>query len=145
MLRISLLFLFIAIAHTGCNKRAPQPEASDAEQRKAMEDYARSKLPVLDRTIVKQELQQLLQGLQATSGWPNNIAAAHNELKQDMNFGKLFQRVNDGTYVILDKATANGTVIYCTKETTVGYIAVTTSGEFLELKKSDVDALAQQR
>ncbi len=150
MIRISTLILVAAIALTGCKKRPAQPEASPEEQRKAMEDYARAKIPVLDRTMVQHDLQQLFTFMRAafssTGRWPKDMNAARTELERDPDMRKLLQKVDDGTYVFVGNPPVGGIIMYCSKETTVGLIAINTSGEFSQHRPDDLQKVrAQQR
>ena len=150
MVRISALVLVFAVVMTGCKKRPEQPAASDAEQRKAMEDYARKKIPVLDRTIVQQEMQQIFLAIRAaasaTGKWPKNLNAMREELNRDLDMRKLMQKVDDGTYVLVENPPDGGIVMYCSKETTVGLIAMNMSGEFSQHRPDDLKKiLTEQR
>src|SRR3982751_373424 len=96
-----IAILTITMCFTGCGRKSnPQPEASDAEQRKAMEDYARKKAPVLDRTMIENDLKNIhlfLYTAHTSSGrWPS-AEVAKAEIKKDPNARKLVQQIEDGT------------------------------------------------
>jgi len=149
MARYAILFLALTVALCGCKRAKPEPEASPEEQRQAMENYARAKMPVLDHTMVMNDLDQIhlyLYTAYSSSGkWPKDMNAAKEQMARDPDMRKLLQRIEDGTYVIVGNPPDNGILAYCTKETTVGIIAVTTNKEFLQLKKDELDQKLQQQ
>ncbi|MBX7105988.1 MAG: hypothetical protein K1X57_18035 [Gemmataceae bacterium] len=140
--------LFCALVG-GCGKEKPRTAAEEAETRKAMENYARDRLPVLDRGIVMQELEQLhlyfYTAYTASGKWPKDLSAAKEMMQRDADMRKLYQKVEDGTYVIVGNPPEGGILAYCTKETTVGLISVSTNKDFNQHKPDDLKKLLAQQ
>src|SRR5206468_10927019 len=120
----------------------PAPPAETAEERRAANvEGFRKNIPVLDRTIVMQELEQLhlyfYTAYSASGKWPKDMNAARADMQRDHDMRKLLAKVDDGTYVIAGNPADGGIIAYCTRETTVGFYAVTTNKEFNEYKSLD--------
>jgi len=149
MVRSIVLALVCAAMLTSCGRKDRPAEASDAEQRKAMEDYARRKMPVLDRTMVMNDLGQIhlyLDTARSGGRWPKDMNAAKEMMSKDLDMRKLLAQIEDGTYVIVGNPPDGGILAYCSKETTVGLISVSTSKEFNQHKPEELQKiLAQQR
>src|SRR5262245_45280549 len=104
MVRVIFCALVFAVPLTGCGKKNRPPELSDAEQRKAIEDAMRRKVPVLDRTIVMNDLGQIhlyLDTARAGGRWPKDMKAAKEMMSKDLDMRKLLALIEDGTYVIV--------------------------------------------
>ena len=149
MVRFSFLAIVFAVAVIGCGKRQPpQPEPTDAEQRKLMEDYARKKAPVLDRTMIENDLKSihlfLYSAHTSTGRWPS-AEASKEEIKKDPNARKLVQQIEDGTYVLVNNPPEGGILAYCANETTVGIITVDTQGNMNIVKPNELQQLLVQQ
>jgi len=150
MVRTTAFILTVIIAFAGCSKRkAPEPEISAAEQRKNIEEGLRKKIPVLDRMLVEEDLRQIhlfLDSSRSGSKWPKDMNVARSQLQSDPNMRKLLEKLDDGTYMIVGNPSEGGMLAYCTKESTVGFIAVTTSKDFTMYKTMDeLKAAADKR
>jgi len=151
--RLTVVALIIAVSLTGCGKKKSQPaqaEETPAERRAANEAGMRKYVPVLDRTIVMTDLEQIhlyLYTAHTASGrWPKDMAAAKEMMQRDPDMRKLLAKIEDGTYVIVGNPPEGGILAYCTKETTVGFIAVRTNKEFEQYKQDELQKqLAQQK
>ena len=149
MPRNLLIALLVALSLTGCGKRKEEPPVSDAEQRKLMEDYARKKAPVLDRTMIENDLKNIhlfLYTAHTSSGrWPS-AEVAKAQIKQDPNSRKLVQQIEDGIYVLVNNPPEGGILAYCANETTMGIITVDTNGQMNIVKPNELQQiLVQQR
>lgn len=148
--RIALALLGIAML-LGCGKEKPRTAAEDEETRKAVQQYARDKFPVLDRTIVMQELEQIhlyfYTAYTASGRWPKDMSAAKEMMQRDPDMRKLLAKIDDGTYVIVGSPPEGGILAYCSKPTTVGIISVSTNKDFNQHNPDDFKKLlaAQQR
>lgn len=149
MARYAILFLIVTAALCGCKRSKPEKEPTAEETRKALEDYARKNIPVLDRTMVMQELDQihlyLYTAYTASGKWPKDMEAAKEMMKRDFDMRKLLAKIEDGTYVIVGNPPDGGILAYCTKETTVGLISVSTNKEFSQHKPDELKKLLQQQ
>src|SRR4051794_39936722 len=103
MARYAIFLLLLSAALCGCKRSKPEPEPTAEETRKNMENYARKQMPVLDRTIVMQELEQihlyLYTAYTASGKWPKDMNAAKEMMRRDADMRKLLAKIDDGTYV----------------------------------------------
>lgn len=150
MTRFIALALLSVIVIVGCGKEKPRTAEEEAETRKAVTQYARDKFPVLDRTLVEADLKNIHMFLSAsrdpaTGRWHKDMAAAKEMMQRDGDMRKLYAQVEDGTYVIVGNPQDGAIVAYCTKETTMGTVAVSTSREMSYHKKDDLQKLLTQQ
>lgn len=147
--RKTIAALAVCALTVGCGKERPRTAAEEAETRKAVEKYARDRLPVLDRAIVMQELDQihlyLYTAYTGSGKWPKDMNAAKDMMRQDPDMRKLLAKIEDGTYVIVGDPPQGGILAYCTKETTVGHISVSTNKDFNQHKLDDLKKLLAQQ
>ena len=148
--RFAIVALILAVTLTGCGRnknKTVEREETPEERRAANEAGFRKNVPVLDRTIVMNDLSQLhLFMMNARSSkWPTGKETAA-ALKGDADFRKMSSQIEDGTYVIVDQPADGGIIAYCSKETTMGLAAVRASGEITFHKPDELKAvLAQQK
>jgi len=151
--RFAIIALILAVTLTGCRRAPPQPapRAETAEERRAANEAGfRKYVPVLDRTLVMKDLEQIhlyLYTAYTSSGkWPKDMKAATDMMQRDPEMRKLLAKIEDGTYVIVGNPPEGGILAYCTKETTVGLISVSTGKDFNQHKPDELQKLlAQQR
>jgi len=154
--RLAIIALILVVSFTGCNRKKGaqqpvQPAETPEERRRANEEGFRKNIPVLDRTIVMQELEQIhlyfYTAYSASGKWPKDFNAAREQMQRDPDMRKLLAKVDEGTYVIVGIPPEGGILAYCTKETTVGFFAVTTNKDFPQYKSLDElkQAVAQQK
>jgi hypothetical protein len=151
--RFTFVALIIAVALVGCGKKKAQPaqvEETPEERRAANEAGFRKYVPVLDRTMVMTDLDQIhlyfYTAYSASGKWPKDMSEAKETMKRDHDMRKLLAKIEDGTYVIVGNPPEGGILAYCTKETTVGFITVRTNKEFDQYKQEELQKqLAAQR
>ena len=149
MARFVVIALILAVSLTGCRRGKSQPavaEETPEERRAANEAGFRKHVPVLDRTIVMNDLSQLhLFMMNArTNKWPTGKETA-DAIKKEPDFRKMASQIEDGTYVIVDQPADGGIIAYCSKETTMGLAAVRASGEINFHKPEELKALLAQQ
>ncbi len=147
--RFAIVALILMVSLTGCrrNKSQPAERAETPEERRAANEAGfRKNIPVLDRTIVTNDLSQLHLFMMTarTNKWLTGKETA-DAIRKDADFKKMASQIDDGTYVIVDQPADGGIIAYCSKETTLGQAAVRASGEITFHKPDELKALLAQQ